>query len=61
MQEIKSILKKIFECSQSAIANQLDWSEINEIIQDAKDDGHSVALAIKELQLDTNHILMTLR
>jgi predicted ribosome quality control (RQC) complex YloA/Tae2 family protein len=44
----------------SAIANQLSWTEINEIIQDAKDDNHPVALAIKQLKLDVNHIILTL-
>lgn len=45
----------------SAIANQLDWKEIEEIIQDAREDGHTVALAIKELQLTINHIVLGLR
>ncbi len=44
----------------SAIANQLDWNEINEIIQDAKDENHQVALAIKELKLEINHIILSL-
>lgn len=44
----------------SAVANQLDWQEINEIIQDAREDGHTVALAIKELHLDINHVTLNL-
>lgn len=39
----------------------MDWNEISEIIEDAKEEGHNVALSIKELKLDTNHIVLSLR
>ena len=38
----------------------MQWNEINEIIEDAKEEGHNVALAIQELRLDTNHIVLNL-
>jgi hypothetical protein len=44
----------------NAIANQLDWSEINEIIQEAQEAGHVVALAVKKLKLEINHITLEL-
>jgi hypothetical protein len=45
----------------NAIANQLDWSEINEIIEEAQENNHEVALAIKKLKLEINHITLELR
>ena len=45
----------------NAIANQLDWNEINEIIQEAQEANHAVALAIKKLKLEINHIILELR
>lgn len=44
----------------STIANQLDWNEINEIVDEAKEQGHEVAMAIKGLKLEVNHILLEL-
>lgn len=45
----------------NAIANQLDWKEINEIIEEAKEGYHTVALAIKQLKLEINHIILELK
>lgn len=45
----------------NALANQLDWKEIEEIIEEAKEDNHTVALAIKELKLEINHISLELK
>ena len=45
----------------SAIANQIDWSEINAIVKEAQARGDSVAMAIKKLKLETNHITMILK
>ncbi|XP_038077635.1 nuclear export mediator factor Nemf-like [Patiria miniata] len=46
---------------RSAIANQIDWTEINNIIHEAQAQQDPVASAIKNLKLDTNHITMVLR
>ena len=45
----------------SAIANQIDWSEINNIVKEAQAQGDQVACAIAGLKLETNHITMNLR
>ena len=45
----------------SAIANQIDWSEINNIVKEAQAQGDQVACAIATLKLETNHITMNLR
>ena len=45
----------------SAIANQIDWSEINNIVKEAQLQGDQVACAIAALKLETNHIAMNLR
>ncbi|XP_015761968.1 PREDICTED: nuclear export mediator factor NEMF-like, partial [Acropora digitifera] len=44
----------------SAIANQIDWSEINNIVKEAQAQGDQVACAIAALKLETNHITMNL-
>ncbi|XP_022096667.1 nuclear export mediator factor NEMF-like [Acanthaster planci] len=46
---------------RSAIANQIDWTEINNIIHEAQAQQDPVASAIRSLKLDTNHITMMLR
>ncbi|KAH3859417.1 ribosome quality control complex subunit NEMF-like [Dreissena polymorpha] len=46
---------------RSAIANQIDWTEIHNLVKEAQSDGDPVALAIKELKLATNHITMLLK
>ena len=46
---------------RSAIANQIDWMEINNIIHEAQAQQDPVALAIKSLKLDVNHITMILK
>ena len=45
----------------SAIANQIDWSEIRSIVKEAQAQGDQVACAIAGLKLETNHITMNLR
>ncbi|XP_074642120.1 ribosome quality control complex subunit NEMF-like [Tubulanus polymorphus] len=46
---------------QSAIANQIDWTEISDIVKEATIQGDPVASSIKTLKLDTNEITMLLR
>ena len=44
----------------SAIANQIPWDQIKEIIKEATDKGDPVASRIKQLKFDVNHIIMLL-
>lgn len=46
---------------RSAIANQIDWTEIKNLVKEAQTDGDPVAMAIKDLRLDTNHFTMLLQ
>nr|XP_033807230.1 nuclear export mediator factor NEMF isoform X2 [Geotrypetes seraphini] len=46
---------------RSALANQIDWSEIGMIVKEAQAQGDSVANAVKELKLNENHITMLLK
>lgn len=45
----------------SAIANQIDWEEIEEIVKEAQSQMDPVASAIKSLKLNINHIVLTLQ
>ncbi|KAK4883945.1 hypothetical protein RN001_000216 [Aquatica leii] len=45
---------------QSALANQMSWSDIDNLVKDATAKGDPVAKHIKQLKLDTNHISMYL-
>ncbi|XP_064621193.1 ribosome quality control complex subunit NEMF-like [Lineus longissimus] len=44
----------------SALANQIDWSEIWDLVKEAQANGDPVASSIKGLKLDSNHITMLL-
>lgn len=44
----------------SAIANQIPWDQIKEIIKEATDNGDPVASRIKQIKLEVNHIVMQL-
>ena len=46
---------------RSAIANQIDWTEISNFVKEAQIDGDPVAMAIKDIKLATNHITMLLK
>lgn len=54
-------MEKAILIVNSAIANQIDWSEINNIVKEAQSQGDPVACAIGALKLETNHISMHLR
>jgi len=45
---------------RSAIANQIDWKEIGELVKEATENGDPVASKIKALKLDSNHFSMQL-
>ncbi|OXB64055.1 hypothetical protein ASZ78_001675 [Callipepla squamata] len=55
------IVNRAIQVVRSALANQIDWTEIGAIVKEAQAQGDPVANAIKELKLQTNHITMLLR
>ncbi|NWT24661.1 NEMF factor, partial [Cardinalis cardinalis] len=55
------VVDRAIQVVRSALANQIDWSEIGAIVKEAQAQGDPVATAIKELKLQTNHITMLLR
>ncbi|XP_075138701.1 ribosome quality control complex subunit NEMF isoform X2 [Leptodactylus fuscus] len=56
-----NIVDRALQVVRSALANQIDWTEIGVIVKEAQAQGDPVALAIKELKLTTNHITMLLK
>ncbi|XP_078090271.1 ribosome quality control complex subunit NEMF [Mustelus asterias] len=56
-----NIVDKAIQVIRSALANQIDWTEIGSIVKEAQEQEDAVACAIKELKLDTNHITMLLK
>ena len=46
---------------QSALANQIDWTEIQNIVKEAQSQGDAVASAITGLKLDSDQITMLLK
>ncbi|XP_069118098.1 ribosome quality control complex subunit NEMF-like [Argopecten irradians] len=54
------LVDKAITIVRSAIANQIDWTEINNLVKEAQAKGDPVARAIKGLKLDTNHMTMLL-
>nr|XP_046267885.1 nuclear export mediator factor NEMF-like [Scatophagus argus] len=55
------VVERALQVVRSALANQVDWTEIGIIVKEAQDAGDPVACAIKELKLQTNHITMLLK
>lgn len=55
------IVDRALQVVRSALANQVDWTEIGVIVKEAQAAGDPVACAIKELKLQTNHITMLLK
>ncbi|XP_060938222.1 ribosome quality control complex subunit NEMF-like isoform X2 [Limanda limanda] len=56
-----AVVERALQVVRSALANQVDWTEIGTIVKEAQDAGDPVASAIKELKLQTNHITMLLK
>ncbi|XP_047201061.1 ribosome quality control complex subunit NEMF-like isoform X2 [Girardinichthys multiradiatus] len=56
-----SVVERALQVVRSALANQVDWTEIGVIVKEAQASGDPVACAIKELKLQTNHITMLLK
>lgn len=46
---------------RSALASQVNWPEIQQMIEEATQQGDSVATSIKSLKLETNHFTMLLK
>ncbi|NXR49629.1 NEMF factor, partial [Hippolais icterina] len=55
------VVDRAIQVVRSALANQINWTEIGAIVKEAQAQGDPVATAIKELKLQTNHITMLLR
>ncbi|XP_056151602.1 ribosome quality control complex subunit NEMF-like [Lampris incognitus] len=55
------VVERALQVVRSALANQVDWTEIGLIVKEAQAAGDQVACAIKELKLQTNHITMLLK
>ncbi|XP_038612268.1 nuclear export mediator factor NEMF [Tachyglossus aculeatus] len=55
------IVDRAIQVVRSALANQIDWTEIGLIVKEAQAQGDPVATAIKELKLQTNHVTMLLK
>ncbi|XP_038162945.1 nuclear export mediator factor NEMF-like [Cyprinodon tularosa] len=55
------VVERALQVVRSALANQVDWTEIGVIVKEAQASGDPVACAIKELKLQTNHITMLLK
>ena len=54
------LVEKALIIIRSALANQLDWAEIKELIAEAAENGDPVASRIKSLNLDINQMSMWL-
>ncbi|XP_030069934.1 ribosome quality control complex subunit NEMF isoform X2 [Microcaecilia unicolor] len=55
------IVDRAVQVVRSALANQIDWTEIGMIVKEAQVQGDPVANAVKELKLQENHITMLLK
>lgn len=56
-----TVVDKAIEVIRSALANQIDWTEIGSIVKEAQEQEDPVACSIKDLKLNTNHITMLLK
>lgn len=56
----KEIVDKAIIQLNSALANQLSWQEIQDLVDEAKERDDPVASMIKTLKLDTNHVVLRL-
>ncbi|XP_051723834.1 ribosome quality control complex subunit NEMF-like [Ctenopharyngodon idella] len=54
-------VERALQVVRSALANQVDWAEIAQIVKEAQVAGDPVACAIKELKLQSNHMTMLLK
>lgn len=54
------LVEKAIMIVQSALANQIAWDEIGRLVKEAQKQNDAVALSIKQLNLDRNHITLLL-
>ena len=45
----------------AAVANQMSWTEIEELIDDAKQNGDLTAKAIQAIKFEINHVTLLLK
>jgi hypothetical protein len=45
----------------TAVANQMSWTEIEELVDEAKQSGDLTARAIQAIKFDINHLTLLLR
>jgi hypothetical protein len=45
----------------TAVANQMSWPEIEELVDEAKQSGDLTARAIQAIKFDINHLTLLLR
>lgn len=57
----QSLVDKAILAIQSAIASQLSWPDIQELVKEAQANGDAVASSIKQLKLEINHISLLLK
>ena len=55
------LIDRAIQVVRSALANQISWKEIEELVEEATHRGDPVATTIKKLKLSTNHITLLLR
>ncbi|XP_017143812.1 nuclear export mediator factor NEMF homolog [Drosophila miranda] len=56
----QSLVDNAIRAVQSAIASQLTWPDIHELVKEAQTNGDVVASSIKQLKLEINHISLIL-
>ena len=54
------LVDKALNILRTAIANQIDWKDIEEIVEEASDNGDPILSRIRKLKLDINHFTMLL-
>ena len=54
------LVDKALNILRNAIANQIDWKDIEDIVEEAGDNGDPVLSRIRKLKLDINHFTMQL-
>ena len=54
------VVEKALNILRTAIANQMDWKDIEEIISEAGENGDPILSKIRKLKLDINHFTMVL-
>ncbi|KAJ1674074.1 hypothetical protein EV182_004015, partial [Spiromyces aspiralis] len=45
---------------RNAVASGLDWKELEDLVQQQRQEGHPIAMAVKQLRLDINRITLVL-